>query len=259
MVVTAKAAIEAFDGSGPQKSYWNSCSTGGRQGLDGRLPLPGRLRRDQRDGPGQPMTDPRPSRCGPAGNRSAHAGRGAGDAARLAAVHAAAVKQCDKLDGLEDGLIGRPGACTFDPGTVEGLSTAQVETSVGDRPGAAGPARLAGGQRDAARGGRGRPGAAPGGAHLLQHAGARRPRGLDWNKFDYTRDAEAGRRYGADILDVPPTGLAAFFARGGKLLLSHGWTDGPIPATNALRSAMTGSCPRSARSSRRASTGCSWS
>ena len=33
---------------------------------------------------------------------------------------------------------------------------------------------------------------------------------------------------------MPPTGLDAFFARGGKLLLSHGWNDGLIPATNSL-------------------------
>ena len=31
-----------------------------------------------------------------------------------------------------------------------------------------------------------------------------------------------------------PSGLAAFFARGGKLLLSHGWTDGLIPANNTV-------------------------
>ena len=29
----------------------------------------------------------------------------------LASVHRAAVAQCDKLDGLEDGLIGRPEIC----------------------------------------------------------------------------------------------------------------------------------------------------
>ena len=33
---------------------------------------------------------------------------------------------------------------------------------------------------------------------------------------------------------MPYSGLAAFFARGGKLLLSHGWADGLIPATNTL-------------------------
>ncbi len=33
---------------------------------------------------------------------------------------------------------------------------------------------------------------------------------------------------------MPPTGLDAYFARGGKLLLSHGWNDGLIPAKNSL-------------------------
>ena len=29
-------------------------------------------------------------------------------------------------------------------------------------------------------------------------------------------------------------GLKAFFARGGRLLLSHGWNDGVIPANNTV-------------------------
>jgi hypothetical protein len=33
MTVAAKAIIAAFYGNGPRLSYWNSCSTGGRQGL----------------------------------------------------------------------------------------------------------------------------------------------------------------------------------------------------------------------------------
>src|SRR5690606_36589067 len=57
----------------------------------------------------------------------------------------------------------------------------------------------------------------------------------DWKSFDYYRDALMGRGYGASILDVPADGLQAFFARGGKLLLSHGWNDGLIPADNTLR------------------------
>jgi hypothetical protein len=59
--------------------------------------------------------------------------------------------------------------------------------------------------------------------------------GWDWKTFDYARDLQAGRAYGASILDVPPDGLKAFFAGGGKLLLSHGWSDGLIPANNTLR------------------------
>ena len=33
MTVQAKAIIAAYYGTGPRLSYWNSCSTGGRQGL----------------------------------------------------------------------------------------------------------------------------------------------------------------------------------------------------------------------------------
>jgi hypothetical protein len=35
--------------------------------------------------------------------------------------------------------------------------------------------------------------------------------------------------YGSNALDVPPTGLDRFVAGNRKLLLSHGWADGPIP------------------------------
>src|SRR5690606_36004082 len=56
----------------------------------------------------------------------------------------------------------------------------------------------------------------------------------DWKSFDYYRDALMGRGYGASILDVPAEGLQAYFARGGKLLLSHGWNEGLIPAANTL-------------------------
>jgi hypothetical protein len=56
----------------------------------------------------------------------------------------------------------------------------------------------------------------------------------DWTRMDYSAESTTARSYGADILDVPADGLKAFFARGGKLLLSHGWNDGLIPATNTL-------------------------
>ncbi len=59
--------------------------------------------------------------------------------------------------------------------------------------------------------------------------------GWDFKTFDFARDTQIGREFGSSILDVPYDGLGQFFARGGKLLMSHGWTDGLIPANNSLR------------------------
>lgn len=67
---------------------------------------------------------------------------------------------------------------------------------------------------------------------LLVHGG--QP-GWDWMTMDYDKEMQAARDYGAKTLNVAPGDLQAFFARGGKLLLSHGWTDGLIPATNTVQ------------------------
>jgi hypothetical protein len=154
---------------------------------------------------------------------------------QLAGVHQAAVRQCDKLDGLEDGVIGRPEICTFDPGTVPGLSADQIETMRALYRGPPGlPGWPVGSEMQLAVVTQGQQPFPVALTYFSMLAFADRP-GWDWKTFDYTADAEAARAFGAGILDVPPTGLAAFFARGGKLLLSHGWTDGLIPASNALR------------------------
>ncbi|MEO6042003.1 MAG: tannase/feruloyl esterase family alpha/beta hydrolase [Croceibacterium sp.] len=232
--VTAKRVIGAFYGSGPKQSYWNSCSTGGRQGLMEAYRYPADYDAISAMAPANPMTDLMTQSMW-AGYQPQRAPGAAIPAPVLANVHRAAVAQCDKLDGLEDGLIGQPLACKFDPGTVPGLTAEQVETL-----GAIyrGPPRLPGWpvgsemQLAVVAGGQTPFPVALTYFSMLAFAG--RP-GWDWKTFDYTRDAAAGRAYGAGILDVPPSGLAPFFARGGKLLMSHGWTDGLIPATNSLR------------------------
>src|SRR6478735_3849962 len=234
MVVTAKSAIAAFYGNGPQKSYWNSCSTGGRQGLMAAYRYPTDFDAISAMAPANPMTDLMTQSMW-AGWQPNRAPGAALSMPQLASVHRAAVKQCDKLDGLEDGVIGRPDSCTFDPGTVEGLSPEQVETMRAIYQGPPGlPGWPAGSEMQLAVVSAG---PAPFPVALTYYSmlvfGDRQ--GWDWKTFDYTRDAEAGRAYGAGILDVPATGLAAFFARGGKLLLSHGWTDGLIPASNTLK------------------------
>ncbi len=57
MTVTAKAAITGFYGSGPKYSLWNSCSTGGRQGLILAARYPGDYDAISSKAPANPMTD----------------------------------------------------------------------------------------------------------------------------------------------------------------------------------------------------------
>ena len=248
MVLTAKNAIQAFYGSGPKLSFWNSCSTGGRQGLMEAYRYPADFDAISAMAPANPMTDLMTQSMW-AGWQPHRTPGAALSVPKLGAVHRAAVAQCDKLDGIEDGLIGRPEACRFDPVTIQCteavtdqcLTPDQVETMraiYGGVPGANGgqalPGWPVGSELQLATVTQGQ---APFPVALTYFSmlvfGDRQ--GWDWKTFDYVRDLQAGRTYGANILDVPPNGLAAFFARGGKLLMSHGWTDGLIPANNSLR------------------------
>jgi hypothetical protein len=232
--VTAKRVIAAFYGNGPEKSYWNSCSTGGRQGLMEAYRYPDDYDAISAMAPANPMTDLMTQSMW-AGYQPQRAPGAAVPAPVLASVHRAAVAQCDKLDGLEDGLIGRPDICRFDPAIVEGLTPAQVETMRAIYAGPPGlPGWPAGSEMQLAVVAGGQTPFPVALTYFSMLAFADRP-GWDWKTFDYTRDAEAGRTYGASILDVPSDGLGPFFARGGKLLMSHGWTDGLIPANNTLR------------------------
>ncbi len=56
----------------------------------------------------------------------------------------------------------------------------------------------------------------------------------DFRAFDYDKDAQLAISKFGPILDVPPTGLDPFFSKGKKLLLSHGWADGLIPAMKTV-------------------------
>jgi hypothetical protein len=169
--------------------------------------------------------------------------------AKLAALHKAYITQCDEADGLKDGLVSAPRACRFDPAVVQCkagdapdcLTADQVQTM----------RAIYDGVRDPKTGKQIFPGFPPGSEmqlaalisgpepfpvatsymRLLVFGGQK---GWDFRKFDYGADSAKAEAYAAKTLDAPATGLGPFFARGGKLLLSHGWTDGLIPANNTV-------------------------
>jgi hypothetical protein len=248
MTVAAKAAVKDFYGSGPKMSLWNSCSTGGRQGLMEAFRFPDDYDAISAMAPANPMTDLMTQSLW-TGYQAVRAPGAGLSAAKLAVAHKAYVAECDDKDGLKDGVVSDPQACRFDPAVVQCragdaadcLTSEQVQTL---RAIYAGPL-------DPKTGRPVLPGFPPGSElQLAALTSAPEPfpvatsymrllvfgsqKGWDFRSFDYAADTARARAYGAGTLDVPATGLGPFFARGGKLLLSHGWTDGLIPANNTV-------------------------
>jgi feruloyl esterase len=117
MTLKAKALVKAFYGEEPKRSYWNGCSTGGRQGLkeatlypndfDGLvIGAPANLRayRNAWQLQVSQKIDRNPA--------------GAVSLEKMRLVHGAVLKSCDALDGVTDGLIENPRACQFDPASL---------------------------------------------------------------------------------------------------------------------------------------------
>ncbi len=247
MTVTAKQAIATYYSKPAEVSFWDSCSTGGRQGLMSAYRYPEDYDAISAMAPANPMTDLMTQSMW--ANWVNKRKEGAQLApATLGLVHQAVLQQCDMLDGLEDNLIGQPEACSFEPAAL--VCAAGVSENCLSAPQAEAMQAL----YDGVRGSDGTqllPGW-PRGAEMQLTALVMGPTPFsvamsyfqqlvhganaawDWTQMDYANEATAARDYGAAILNVTADGMDPFFARGGKLLLSHGWNDGLIPAGNTL-------------------------
>jgi len=249
MTVTAKTAIRAYYGADPTHSLWNSCSTGGRQGVMEAYRYPGDYDVISAMAPANPMSDLMTQSMF-AGYYPPRTPDNTLTAPILQLIHQAALKECDADDGLADGIISRPDACGFDPATIECkpgesegcITSGQLETI----------RAVYAGVTDPRSGAQILPGWPIGSEVQLSFIiGGEQPFPVaftyftllvhgddpewDWKAMDYAREVYVSREYGGEILDVPHDGLGAFFDRGGRLLLSHGWSDGLIPATNAVK------------------------
>lgn len=131
MTVKSKAIAATFYGDAPKRSYWNGCSTGGRQVLKEAQKFP-----DDFDG----------IIAGAPANRTLTSFwdgvlmfKEAGSqvpASKFPMIHQAVLDACDAKDGVKDGLIADPGKCDFDPAVLlckgddspSCLTSKQVET-----------------------------------------------------------------------------------------------------------------------------------
>jgi len=243
MTVKAKTAIQQFYGNGPRLSYWNGCSTGGRQALKEAQKFP-----DDYDG----------IIAGAPANRTAlsmwiaHAMLK--DPAsyippgKYPIVHQAALAACDAQDGVTDGLIENPASCSFDPGVLlckgdDGpscLTAAQVTAArkmysppVNSRTGKALSAPLVPGTELAW--GEQALGPQPN-ANIndqYRYIVFKDP-DWDWKTFDFDRDAARGELPENLIMNATDPNMAPFFSRGGKLLIYQGWSDPRVPGLQTI-------------------------
>jgi feruloyl esterase len=58
--------------------------------------------------------------------------------------------------------------------------------------------------------------------------------GWDYKTFDLERDGKAADEKLAPVLNATDPNLKAFSARGGKLILYHGWNDAALPPVNTI-------------------------
>ncbi|HEX6472620.1 MAG TPA: tannase/feruloyl esterase family alpha/beta hydrolase [Streptosporangiaceae bacterium] len=249
--LVVKRLIATYYGQGPRHSYFDGCSQGGHQGLTEAQRYPADF-----DGiiAGAPASifialNVMYQGWNARANTDAH-GRPILTADKLPALHAAVLANCDGKDGLVDGQIDDPRACAFDPATIRCtgadsascLTAAQVDAV----------RKLYAGPRDA-RGRRLYPGgqavgsesawvpwlvpAAPGAATIdqgvvtntlkyLAFASPRPTMTADDLSFDAATFRTVSEQSG--IYDATDPDLSAFRARGGKLILWHGWADPAI-------------------------------
>ncbi len=243
MTLTAKALVKAFYGTAPRYSYFNGCSTGGRQGLMEAQRYP-----EDYDGI--------LSGCPAINWPQLHGAQLWGPLVMLEAGHfvpqckfeaarLASVAACDHLDGVQDGVIADPRLCSFDAATLAGTpvdacgtitnADAQVIARIWD-----GPRR-----QDGSFLWYGLPYGA--GFHGLSNTGgdplAAQPFRitLEWFRYFLTQDPDwdwttithgayehfwdqGVEQFGA-VLGADNPDLSAFRNRGGKIILWHGWSD----------------------------------
>jgi hypothetical protein len=253
MTVIGKALTERLYGVAPKYSYFNGCSTGGRQGLMEAQRYPQdydgivsgapainwqKLHPQQLWGPVlmNAMANPVP-------------------ACKLNAATAAAVAACDSSDGVKDGVIGDPKRCSFDSKQLVGTSAGESCGSFTEADATViqklweGPRR-----QDGSFLWYGLPKGADLNALWTSRGTPLKPQAmgitLEWFRYflaedpkldadSITRDRyerfwdQSVEQYGA-VIGTDNPDLTEFRNRGGKAIVWHGWADQLISAEGTV-------------------------
>jgi feruloyl esterase len=245
MTVAAKLVIDAFYGNGPRFSYFNGCSTGGRQALQEAQRFPSDY--NGIIGGATPHIGTRTlSGVVWVGQAALKERAHSIPTAKYPMIHKAVLNACDGLDGLKDGLIDDPTKCHFDPKVLrcrgadgpQCLTAAQVSTAskimapnprtgteifLGLEPGGElGWGGLTGG-----------PEPNKDGVDQFKYIVYEDPN-WDWRHFDPRIDPTRAENAYGGIINANDPNLRPFAYHGGKLLTYHGWADATIPSRTSV-------------------------
>lgn len=238
-IQTAKELAARYYEKPASYSYWDGCSTGGREGLMSAQRFP-----EDFDGiiAGAPVLDFSGTMLW-----YAHMHEALEKAPLTLAEVEEAGKQiyakCDKLDGLEDGLIDDPRKCDFDPkrdltgdfsaAQKEALASVYAPVMSNGKP--IFPGLPLGAEAGPAPG-------HPGWANwIIREDGPTIQEAFmetffrclafpeddpdfDWHELDFDKDPARMEQTRA-MLDATNPDLSRFHERGGKMLMHHGWAD----------------------------------
>jgi hypothetical protein len=252
MTMTGKTLTQAMYGVAPRYSYFNGCSTGGRQGLMEAQRYPQDYDGIAAAAPAINWTNIMMQSLW--GSMLMNTASNPVAPCKLAAATAAAVMACDALDGVKDGVIEDPNRCTYDPKALVGTSAGDCGTlSEADaeiiRKLWEGPRREDGGSlwHGQSRGADLTALAASRGTPLKPQAF---PFAVDWLRYFITQNPQfdwttitpaayqllwdqSAEQYGIVIGTANPD-LSGFRDRGGKAIIWHGWADQLITADGTI-------------------------
>jgi hypothetical protein len=248
--VESRILIHALYGKREQHAYFVGCSDGGREALMEAERFP-----EDFDGivAGAPANHWTHHFTGFVWNERAlfSAGESVLPKEKLPLIEKAALAACDKLDGLQDGLIDDPRSCHFDPAVLackngddaDCLTSAQIEALK----------KIYEGPRDPVTGDQIYPGYEPGteaeagawGSWLLGKVQAQfgnsnfadatyESANWDWHTSNLHNDLLLTEQKVGPYVDAYNPDLRSFRDRGGKLIQFHGWGDAAIAPRDSI-------------------------
>ncbi|HUS06219.1 MAG TPA: tannase/feruloyl esterase family alpha/beta hydrolase [Bryobacteraceae bacterium] len=247
MTLKAKSVISAYYGRGPRLSYWNGCSSGGKQGLKEAQRFPSDYDAIMAGAPANYWTHLMAGDLWPAQatlkDPAAYLTK-----EKYFLIHRAILDACDAADGVKDGVLEDPARCRFD------LKALACEGDDGPgcltAPQLAAARKIYAGATNPRTGEQIFPGMVPG-SELVWGALAGGPKPFaipeshfrhivfkdpDWDfrTLNFDRDVALADKLDNGLLNAIDPDLKSFVERGGKLILYHGWNDQLIAPQNSI-------------------------